>query len=54
MADPNCINAMKEELQATEKNETWSLVTLPGGKKAIDVKWLDNLLQELKVKGSEP
>ncbi|XP_073103332.1 uncharacterized protein [Elaeis guineensis] len=32
--------AMKKELAATEKNNTWSLVDLPIGKEAIDLKWI--------------
>ncbi|CAJ2639360.1 unnamed protein product [Trifolium pratense] len=32
--------AMDEEIQAIKKNETWELVSLPKGHKAIDVKWV--------------
>lgn len=32
--------AMKEELAAIQKNETWELVDLPKDKKAIGVKWI--------------
>ncbi|GMI70307.1 hypothetical protein HRI_000700000 [Hibiscus trionum] len=32
--------AMKEELQAMENNKTWSVVSLPQGKTAIDCKWV--------------
>ncbi|GAU34193.1 hypothetical protein TSUD_162940 [Trifolium subterraneum] len=38
--NPKWINAMIEELDSIEKNDTWSLVDLPHGKKAIDVKWV--------------
>lgn len=38
--DPKWIHAMTEELDSIESNETWSLVKLPEGKKAIDVKWV--------------
>lgn len=37
---PHWINAMNEELNALEKNETWEVVTLPPGKRAIRCKWL--------------
>ncbi|KAJ4807357.1 polyprotein [Rhynchospora pubera] len=33
-------NAMREEIAAIERNETWNLVSLPEGKNAIGVKWL--------------
>lgn len=32
------INAMEEEIKAVEKNNTWELVSLPKGVKAIGVK----------------
>ncbi|KAE8726088.1 Detected protein of unknown function [Hibiscus syriacus] len=32
--------AMKEEIMAIEKNETWMLVDLPEGKNAIGLKWI--------------
>ncbi|GMI78434.1 cysteine-rich RLK (RECEPTOR-like protein kinase) 8 [Hibiscus trionum] len=31
---------MKEETNATEKNETWQSSTLPEGHKPISVKWI--------------
>jgi Reverse transcriptase (RNA-dependent DNA polymerase) len=31
---------MSEELKALEKNETWTLVTLPKGKKLVGCKWV--------------
>jgi len=43
-------NAMKEELEAIEKNRTWELVTLPQDKLPIDVKWVFKL--KLKPDGS--
>lgn len=33
-------DAMKDELAAIEKNETWELVDLPNGKNAIGLKWV--------------
>lgn len=32
--------AMKEEIDAINKNQTWDLVELPAGKKCIGVKWI--------------
>ncbi|KAK2404192.1 putative mitochondrial protein [Trifolium repens] len=37
------VNAMKEELDSIESNQTWDLVDLPHKKKAIDVKWVYKL-----------
>ena len=34
------VQAMDVEIQAIEKNDTWNLVTLPEGQKAIGVKWV--------------
>lgn len=34
------IEAMKEELSAIKKNQTWELVDLPEGKQAIGLKWI--------------
>lgn len=31
---------MQAEIQALEKNGTWTLMNLPGGKKAIENKWM--------------
>ncbi|KAJ4796993.1 Retroelement pol polyprotein-like [Rhynchospora pubera] len=33
-------NAMKEEIEALERNRTWSVEHLPAGKKAIGCKWV--------------
>ncbi|KAK9087507.1 hypothetical protein Syun_029901 [Stephania yunnanensis] len=38
--DPVWVEAMNKELQALETNGTWSLTTLPPGKKAIGSKWI--------------
>jgi len=37
---PKWQEAMKEELMAIEKNNTWQLTDIPKGHKAIDVKWV--------------
>lgn len=34
---------MQKELEAIEKNSTWSLCTLPAGHKAIGLKWVFKL-----------
>lgn len=34
---------MIDELNSIEKNQTWELIQLPDGKKAIDVKWVFKL-----------
>lgn len=34
------MRAMKEELEAIERNKTWRLVDLPDGKDAIGLKWI--------------
>lgn len=31
---------MKDEIKALEDNETWEIMTLPKGKKAIGCKWI--------------
>lgn len=38
--DPLWRNAMRQEIDALEKNETWTLTTLPPRKKAIGCKWM--------------
>ena len=46
-------DAMDEEIKAIEKNETWELVPLPKGHKAIGVKWVFKTKKNAKgvVKG---
>ena len=34
------INAMHEEMESIDKNETWELVDLPKNKECIGVKWV--------------
>ena len=38
--DDKWCKAMEEELLAIQKNQTWDLVNLPEGKKAIGLKWV--------------
>ena len=35
-----CVEAMNNEIEATEKNKTWELVDFPIGKNNIGVKWV--------------
>ncbi|CAH9124278.1 unnamed protein product [Cuscuta epithymum] len=39
-------NAMEDELDSLEKNQTWSLVKLPPGKKALENKWVFRIKDE--------
>ena len=40
MKDPKWRDAMQKEISALEDNETWSLVSLPPGKKALGSLWV--------------
>ena len=40
--------AMEEEIEATEKNNTWELSTLPKGYQVIGVKWLFKIDENVK------
>jgi len=40
LSNPKWTQAIKEEMEALLKNDTWTLVPLPEGKKAIGCKWL--------------
>ena len=40
MRDPRWREAMKSGLQALENNNTWTVVSLPPGKRAIGCKWV--------------
>ncbi|MCI20233.1 retrovirus-related pol polyprotein from transposon TNT 1-94, partial [Trifolium medium] len=40
MSDPRWLNAMQTEYKALMDNNTWSLVSLPSHRKAIDCKWI--------------
>ena len=56
LSDEKWKNAMREEMQALEKNQTWEIVDLPSGKKSVGCKWvftmkykLDGSLERYKV-----
>ena len=38
--DDNWVQAMDEEMNSIEKNDTWDLVDLPNDKNIIGVKWV--------------
>ncbi|GAA0147506.1 hypothetical protein LIER_07189 [Lithospermum erythrorhizon] len=40
MLDSNCHVAMQTEIQALEDNKTWTLESLPPGKKALGNRWI--------------
>ena len=42
-SDERWIQAMNEEIQSIEKNNTWELTSFPVGKKPIGVKWVYNI-----------
>jgi hypothetical protein len=46
--DERWIHAMDEEIRAIEKNNTWELVSLPKGHKAIGVKWVYKAKKNIK------
>ncbi|VVA41670.1 PREDICTED: Retrovirus-related Pol poly from transposon, partial [Prunus dulcis] len=37
---PKWVQAIKEEMKALEKNQTWTLETIPRGKKTIRYRWV--------------
>jgi hypothetical protein len=43
LCDENWKEAMLDEMNSIERNQTWDLVKLPDGNKAIDVKWVFKL-----------
>lgn len=40
LSDPNWTHAIQEEMDALQKNLTWTLVLLPKGKKTIGCRWV--------------
>jgi hypothetical protein len=50
LIDPKWIQAIKEEMEALQKNDTWTLVPLPKEKKAVGCKWVFSIKH--KVDGS--
>ena len=46
--DEKRIQAMKEEIQAIEKNNTWELASLPCRHQAIGVKWVNKTKKNSK------
>lgn len=43
MLDEKWRNAMRQEIDALDENGTWTIETLPSGKKAIGCKWVFRL-----------
>lgn len=43
--DPKWCEAMREELEALKKNQTWEMTELPTGKKAVGCKWVFTVKQ---------
>ena len=50
LADPKWKQAMNEELEALQKNETWDVVPMPPGKKTVGCRWV--FAVKLKADGS--
>lgn len=44
--DDNWKQAMRQEIQSIEENETWELTTLPPGQKIIGLKWIYKLKKD--------
>ncbi|CAL2251991.1 unnamed protein product [Prunus armeniaca] len=40
LKDPKWVKVIKDEMKALEKNQTWTLETIPRGKKTIKCKWV--------------
>ena len=40
MFDPKWTQVIKKEIEALLKNNTWTIVPLPKGKKAVECKWV--------------
>lgn len=50
LRDPKWTEAMKIEMEELQKNKTWSVITLPKGKKYVGCKWVFTIKH--KVDGS--
>lgn len=50
LKDPKWIQAMKKEMEALQKNNTWKLMELPKGKKTVGCKWVFSI--KYKADGS--
>lgn len=50
LTGPKWVQAMKEEMKALEKNQTWTLEKLPQGKRTVGCIWVFTL--KYKVDGS--
>ena len=50
LTNPKWAQAIKEELEALQKNNTWVLGVLPEGKKTVGCKWIFSI--KYKVDGS--
>ncbi|CAL5415338.1 unnamed protein product [Camellia sinensis] len=40
LSDPKWMHAIQEEMAALQKNQTWTLIPLPKGKKTVGCKWV--------------
>ena len=47
------MGAMEEEMQSLHKNQTWELVELPKGKRAIGCKWVYRKKEAISEKEGE-
>ena len=50
LSDPKWAQAIKEELEALQKNNTWTLSVLPEGRKIVGCKWIFSI--KYKADGS--
>ncbi|RDX66424.1 Copia protein, partial [Mucuna pruriens] len=54
LKDENCVQTMKEEIEALEKNSTWEIVGRPKDKRAVGCRWMkckfDGTLERYKAR----